>query len=1425
MKNPRLLRKTSWLVLFFAVQLCFVPVAAQHGRPRARVMSAVRAQPELVVQLGFSNGVTCIAFSPDGRLILAGSMDKTARLWETATGRLIRRFGEHDNELESVAFSNDGRYVMTVTEETVRVWDITTGQELHRFKRTGSDTNLPSDDKRFRMELAGADQLVPALLRSAVTKKERARFGGASSKKVPPTYGETGRITSPDGRFTAEVGEAKSVVLKSAKTGLEVRRLIGHTEEVNALMFSPDSRLLATGSGYEGYKDNSLRLWDVETGQEVRRFEGDATLVGAVSFSPDGRFIETEGGESDSFVGPIGGGGASVLSSTYLWDLTTGQQVRTLNTGATSLVAANISPDGRFVLTGEWEKARLWNADTGQEVGRFSRHTSWVEAVAFSADGHYAVTGSADHTARLWDAVTGKEVQRFIGHTDVVTSVALSPDRQFVLTASDDHTVRLWDAATGKEVRRTEANYPAAFSRDGRFYIAETTNGPTLWETNTGAELRHFGQGARAASMDAVAFSPDGKFVLTANADFKLHLWEVSSGQEVRQFVGHEAAVHSVAFSSDGRQILSGSGDVWQDKDTTIRLWDVASDREVRQFGHLKNPVLYVAFAPDGQSVWAEEFQVFGSDQTGLLGRGRVHRYDDATGKELAHIGEDTLRGAAIFSADGNLVLIGRSDQTVRLLDATTGQELRRLPGFIAAISPDSRFVVTAFPAGSSAAKENEAESESGKTDRQDRVVFLWDVETGQEVRRFGWKAKKGSSDGDDESRLRSLAFSPDGRFVLAGDSGGPARMFEVATGKELRQFKGDSESTALVEFTPDSRFVRTGSGLGGGADARLWDAATGNEVRHFAINNGGDEAVGDYAEAVTAVALSADGRLGLSWGFSSGIDQMAFGETNTPRLWDTATMKELQRFRGHIDDVFSAAISPDNRLVVTGSKDSTTRLWDAKTGKEICRLISFRDGTWVVVAPDGRFDTNNLEEIRGLHWIFPDDPLRPLPLEIFMRVYYEPRLLARILAGEKFAPVPPLASLNRIQPEVHITQITPQANTPDQVSVKVELADVRLGARRSGVSDLRLFRDGQLVGYAPGPGGPIKVNPHTGKAEMVFTNIKLPRREDVLKVEFSAYAFNADRVKSATDHLTYELPAPLKTVKGRAYLITVGVNVYENLEITKLLYPASDARLMGAELSDALRHTGNYAEIVTIPLIADFRERDGEQVIRPIKENFKTVLDLLAGRQVGAAQLAAIPSAIRNNLRAARPEDLVIISFSTHGQADGQGNFYLYPFDTGQTNEGLLPHCISSNDLSLWLRDVDAGELVMILDACHSGAAPGEDFKPGPMGSRGLGQLAYDKGMRILAATQADNVAQGSGQSAHGLLTTALISYGIEKGEAAKSRRVTMRDWLEYGVKEVPVLYNQEVVTQPQQKVQQPALFDFAPRKRDDVLVALLHN
>ena len=169
--------------------------------------------------------------------------------------------------------------------------------------------------------------------------------------------------------------------------------------------------------------------------------------------------------------------------------------------------------------------------------------------------------------------------------------------------------------------------------------------------------------------------------------------------------------------------------------------------------------------------------------------------------------------------------------------------------------------------------------------------------------------------------------------------------------------------------------------------------------------------------------------------------------------------------------------------------------------------------------------------------------------------------------------------------------------------------------------------------------------------------------------------------------------------------------------------------------------------------------------------------------------------------LERATPDDLVLVSFSGHGYTDERNEFYLIPSEAGpalkageQPGDEMLKRCVSEEELSRWLRRVDAGEMVLVIDACHSAATVAQPwFKPGPMGSRGLGQLAYDKRMRVLAASQADDFAVESGQLRQGLLTYTLVRDGLERGKAdfrPKDGRVTLGEWLAYAEVRVPDLH-----------------------------------
>ena len=600
---------------------------------------------------------------------------------------------------------------------------------------------------------------------------------------------------SPDGK-TVLISDMSTARLWDAATGRPVGEPMTHQGWVNAVAFSPDGRAVLTGSPdgravLTGSLNGTARLWEAATGRPIGEPMTHQNLISAVAFSPDGRAVLT--GSEDK--------------TARLWDAATGRPIGEPMTHQNRVNAVAFSPDGRAVLTGSLDDtARLWDSATGRPIGEPMNHQGWVVAVAFSPDGRAVLTGSEDKTARLWDSATGRPIGEPMNHQGWVVAVAFSPDGRAVLTRSDNGIVRLWDAATA-----------AAFSPDGRAVLTGSEDKTTrLWDAATG---RPFGEPMThkglvdavglSAWVNAVAFSPDGRAVLTGSEDKTARLWDSATGRPVGEPMTHQNSVLAVAFSPDGRAVLTGS------EDKTARLWDAATGRPVGEPMTHQNSVLAVAFSPDGRAVLTRS-----EDKTAGL-------WDAATGRP---IGEPmTHQGrvnAVAFSPDGRAVLTGSEDKTARLWEAATGRPVgepmtHQNSVDAVAFSPDGRAVLT----GS-----------------LDRTARLWDAATGRPI----------GEPMTHQGRVNAVAFSPDGRAVLTGSLNGTARLWDAATGRPIGEPMNHQGWVVAVAFSPDGRAVLTGS-----LDdtARLWDAATGRPIGEPMTHQG----------RVNAVAFSPDGRAVLT--------------------------------------------------------------------------------------------------------------------------------------------------------------------------------------------------------------------------------------------------------------------------------------------------------------------------------------------------------------------------------------------------------------------------------------------------------------------------------------------------------------------------------------------------------------------------------
>jgi RNA polymerase sigma factor (sigma-70 family) len=668
-----------------------------------------------------------------------------------------------------LAFSPDGKTLasggnhLVPDDRIVYLWDITTGKLLRQFLGHGhSILHLAFSPDGKTLVSASRDQTIRFW--NVTTGKEVRRL------RCPDDY----LAFSPDGRQLATTKSSPKgapIMLWNPTTGEELLRLHGHEDYAHTLAFSPNGKMLASLG--EGPK---LFLWDVIAGKEIRCFNIGKHQVyeRPVAFTPDGKHLIT--GDEDG--------------SLHLWDVASGEEVRSFRGHKKRPVRLIFSADGKVLISvADDRTVRFWDVAAGEERRAFTISNAPFSArsTVFSPGEKMLAVGAFNNAIRLWDMDKGKELLAIGGHQAPISSLAFSLDGKAVTSVSWDDTFRRWDATSGQELRRSRSAglasaalisiplapddgqtfllYSACLSTDGQFlFTASGGNGFRihLWEVASGREIRSFA--GHTATVGALAVSPDSRFAASSSWDKSIRLWDVATGKELHRFPISEDTVFVLCFSADGRWLAAG------DKDRMIRVWEVATGKELHRLRH-GVPVFALVFSPDGRTLAAAG----GQHLDERVGDGGIVLWEMATGEKRGQLaGHDRAVMTLSYSPDGHCLASGGTDGTVRIWEPFAGKELCRFlgrQGYIKSL---------AFS----------ADGQRLASGGMDTTALIWDV---------GWITEKHLSDGELTDRGLQKAT-----IDLLGQDAGKAyqamRTLAAAPHQSLSWLKKQLKPAAGVE-------------------------------------------------------------------------------------------------------------------------------------------------------------------------------------------------------------------------------------------------------------------------------------------------------------------------------------------------------------------------------------------------------------------------------------------------------------------------------------------------------------------------------------------------------------------------------------------------------------------------------------------------
>ena len=906
------------------------------------------------------------------------------------------------------------------------------------------------------------------------------------------------------------------------------------------------------------------------------------------------------------------------------------------------------------------------------------------------------------------------------GHKALIREVIFTHDGRYLVSASDDKTIRVWDTSTGEVVRVL------------RGQIGTGTKG----------------------IIYAAALSPDDRLLAVGGCleDDEIRLFNFQTGEVIALLKGHNNVVSRLVFSSDGNRLISGSAD------KTARIWNVHTQKTIHVLKGHTDYIFAVAFSPDGSMA------VTGSDDN------TIKLWNAKSGFFIKTLKGHTDNVVSVaFTPNGNYLLSGSYDKTIRLWNAKTGNFIKVLASQNSVVSslsistdgtkvltgwdyyPDSNNVFS-IPSGKkiiSFTKHTDAVlgtdiSPDGRIAATGggHEIYLWDLTTGKVKQKMVGKGKL----------IWSVGFSKDGQSIAWGRKLERGSVFKSGPLEQSFQIKSDSRTYELFmgpKLESDSDFISGIESVG------PWSIRikTGKIHEPLEILNKGrivHEITRGQSDGYEhqSLTLTPDGQTVITGGGNGALIS-----------YNPQTGKKINEFIGHINDVWGVAVSPDSRLLVSGSYDQTVKLWEIVSGKLLLTVFQGTDNEWVAWTPEGYYTASlNGDKYVGWHINRGEDKSALFyPASRFSKQFYSPEIVAKYLeTGGDIKEAIRLVNLERPrQKKIEETTLSDIGNIlppavffqiPENRDVTVQQNSIRVRAvakalNNEPISDIWLLVNGRQIGESRGIG--VKA-PSSKKIDRLRAEIDVmvPLTQADNRISLIASNRHAQSepeiISVKWEKKAVGTVAEMNNIyKPDLYLLSIGVSKYQQSG-SSLDYAHRDAEGIASVLN---RQSGKLYGKIHKRVLTDHQAT---------QDNILGALDWI--------------------LKESTQKDLSVIFVAGHGLKDDRGNYYFLPHDGDPSR--LRQTAVRWVEFQDVLSSLPS-KVIFLVDTCHSGSVTGKRRGVQDITDALRELINSESGVVVMTASTGKESSQESSEWGHGAFTKALIE-GLE-GEADFDRDNTI--------------------------------------------------